>query len=292
MKSEDKISNILSLAGEWKKEAGYRTRNFISTPESEKFSFPCNIVEYILKIPPEYGLAGKKIFFFSDLHCSETSPDPELFSQMIGVLSPDWIVFGGDLVTYACFINSAFSWLEKVFANYAEIPKIAVPGNWDRRRKEWFPQEIWYKKYETCGFKYLVNESEIINGIQFYGTDEPRCGSPATLNPSIFSPGLFHCLISHNSESVLEKCNINNLPGNNLILCGHTHGGQVRIPLFGALITSTKYWKLFEYGHYSHKYSNTEIITSSGIGVSRIPFRLFCQPEAVIITLEDSGEEN
>jgi len=68
-----------------------------------------------------------------------------------------------------------------------------------------------------------------------------------------------------------------------LILTGHTHGGQVRIPLFGAVKTSSRFRKRFERGLYRHRKTGTWMFVSSGVGVTGIAMRLFCPPEALII---------
>jgi len=179
-------------------------------------------------------------------------------------------------------MKEAFDWLEVNFAKFADIPKIAVAGNWDRRRKSWFPHNIWYEKYKRAGFDLLINEGETFGEIHFYGVDEPKMGSPC-LTPGNLNPDIYNCIISHSVEPVVDSFTSSEYPGEVLALCGHTHAGQIRIPFFGALFTSTKYWKLFEYGHYYLKRTALDLVLTSGLGKSRLPIRLFCRPEVVII---------
>jgi len=248
------------------------------------FDIP-QVVEYFFKIPPTYGLDGKTVLFVSDLHYSDGKVDPGIFKRIIEKLSPDWIVFGGDIVSYACFIDEVFLWLKNAFADFKDIPKIAVFGNWDRRRR-WFPNRVWFEKYKESGFTLLVNEELIIDRVRFYGIDEPRTGNPV-LDPGKFDSTCLNCFVSHSIEPVIDTVTQSGISGNNLVLCGHSHGGQIRIPLFGAVLTSTPYWKLFEYGHYAHKKSNIDMIVTSGMGMSRFPVRLFCHPEVVIIRFKE-----
>jgi predicted MPP superfamily phosphohydrolase len=129
----------------------------------------------------------------------------------------------------------------------------------------------------------LVNESSSLGGITFHGLDEPRIGHPEMsrlIHPHPFT-GSFHCLVSHSVEPVVAA-----FPESfpfQLSLCGHSHGGQIRIPGFGALLTSCRHWKRFEYGLYQHRACPSSMIVTAGIGCSRIPFRLFCQPEVVLV---------
>lgn len=71
-----------------------------------------------------------------------------------------------------------------------------------------------------------------------------------------------------------------------LVLCGHTHGGQIRLPWFGALVTSSIYWKRYEMGEYRE--GNTIMYVSRGIGMEGkgMPrMRFLCQPEVELISL-------
>lgn len=71
-----------------------------------------------------------------------------------------------------------------------------------------------------------------------------------------------------------------------LYLCGHTHGGQVRLPFYGAVVTSAVTGKRYEMGPY--KEQNTQLYVSRGIGLEGLSaprLRLFCPPEIILFTL-------
>lgn len=71
-----------------------------------------------------------------------------------------------------------------------------------------------------------------------------------------------------------------------LYLCGHTHGGQVRVPGFGALFTSATTGKRYEMGRYDE--NGTTLYVSRGIGLEGLSIpriRLFCPPEMTLITI-------
>jgi predicted MPP superfamily phosphohydrolase len=71
-----------------------------------------------------------------------------------------------------------------------------------------------------------------------------------------------------------------------LYLCGHTHGGQVRIPGYGAILTSSSTGKQYEMGPYTEQ--NTTLYISRGIGLEGLSaprMRLFCRPEIILFTL-------
>lgn len=71
-----------------------------------------------------------------------------------------------------------------------------------------------------------------------------------------------------------------------LYLCGHTHGGQVRLPLFGALLTSSHLGKRYEMGHYQE--GRTHLYVSRGVGLEGLSaprVRFLAPPEITLITL-------
>lgn len=81
--------------------------------------------------------------------------------------------------------------------------------------------------------------------------------------------------------------------GVDLYLAGHTHGGQWRLPGFGAILTSSPYWKRYEAGHYQQ--GDSHLYVSRGLGMEGFGApraRLFCPPEVVSVTLSgaDGGE--
>ena len=66
-----------------------------------------------------------------------------------------------------------------------------------------------------------------------------------------------------------------------LVLAGHTHGGQVRIPGRPVLVRMSRY-RLDE-GRYTA--GECELIVSRGLGASGLPLRVYCPPEAIVVTL-------
>ena len=76
--------------------------------------------------------------------------------------------------------------------------------------------------------------------------------------------------------------------GIQLVLCGHTHGGQVRLPLIGAPIVPSKYGQRYAMGWVEGAHA-TPAYVSRGLGVSGVPMRNLCQPEITLLDLTVSG---
>jgi predicted MPP superfamily phosphohydrolase len=96
----------------------------------------------------------------------------------------------------------------------------------------------------------------------------------------------FSLLLYHTPDLMPQAATM----GVDLYLAGHTHGGQWRLPGFGAILTSSQYWKRYEAGLY-HEGGST-LYVSRGLGMEGFGTpraRIFCPPEVVAITLCGEG---
>ena len=247
-----------------------------------------------LDIAAETAKTGCRILFFSDTHfrysllhnrCSGT-PLKEWFGidkigealvQSVEEISPDILIFGGDLVSHTILYPEAFQILSRMKAPV----KLAVFGNWEFKTCSWLPLDVVGRCFRDAGFQLLQNESVTIDGIQFSGVEDFRFGTPVI--PAADPGAAFRFLISHNPDTI-GKSSPEELSGYDLALCGHTHGGQIRLPLFGAVLTSSVYWKRFEYGLCRHP-EKPPVAVTAGIGGTFIMNRIFCPPEMLLISL-------
>jgi len=245
---------------------------------------------------PVPHLKGKNLLFVSDIHLRGSLVNSILpgkkklawsgvewvgnaFREALATVTPDYFVFGGDLSSESVWIGDGFSFFEQVPKSAV---KIAVPGNWDKRRMRWLPHFVIENAYRKAGFHFLKNEFLELPGIVFYGMDDMKSGYPRLQRP-FAKDGNFHCLAAHNPDSIPFACSNESLSDVDLILCGHTHAGQIRLPLLGAFYTSSIHWKRFEYGFYRSNISNTNMLISSGLGATFIPMRFLCPPEMLWI---------
>jgi uncharacterized protein len=250
----------------WKHISGFKKRNI--TYNNENFV----LTEYYIKSPKE--LQNKTVLFFADTHFRDLQfPYTEL-AEFINTLKTDWLIFGGDLINYLSYCGLAVEFLSKLKAKTA---KLAVLGNWEAQKYQWTMPNFWNTIYEKSGFQLLIDTISDIYPIRFIGLT-PYMKTNRLPPPP---PGYYTCLISHSPDNVIKIFNTDDYKNIKLILCGHTHGGQIRLPFFGAVKTSTIYWKLFEYGHYQHKIEHSNLIITNGIGYTGIKCRFLCKPEIV-----------
>lgn len=230
---------------------------------------------------------GKKIIFIADTHCNEyfTPEDAVALVERINKLKPDIIVLGGDY-TNADSIYSVrfFDALKKLKATYGVF---SVFGNHDF----WEDYDLIYNGLVSTGANICDNRSYWI----YEGNDSIKIGGVGDMWEDVQLPDNttfdvkendFCILLSHNPDYIeqVEGAKID------LMLSGHTHGGQVTIFGLYAPITPA-FWKpeLYDSGQkYTYGWktvNNTTLYTTSGVGLGKFPFRFFASPEIVEITL-------
>jgi hypothetical protein len=226
---------------------------------------------------------GKKIIWFSDLHFrDDLETDKKVMqecSAFINELQPECIVYGGDVVIYSSTLPIVRTFLKSL---PEKSHKMAVLGNWEYA-KRWLTQDDWREFFDSAGFKLLVNEACEFDDFFFYGTDDLRKGEPS--RPAKIPADKEVIFLAHSPDAIINISSRKMLEQTNLVLCGHTHGGQIRLPFLGALLTSSRYWRRFDYGRFINSKSGSSMVVSSGLGCSTIPLRVSCRRELALINL-------
>lgn len=226
---------------------------------------------------------GFKIVHITDIHYGRTINKKELneLVKQINLTKPDIVVLTGDLIDKASEITEKdIKTISKIFNKInATIGKYAIKGNHDYNFKKW---DI---LIENSGFINLNDKYELIYGnendyILLSGMSTNVYGKLKVkekikiyeefINNNEIKPN-YSILLMHEPDFI-DSFNYSNY---NLILAGHSHNGQVRLPFIGAII-KPNYGKKY-YDNY-YKLKNTDLYVSSGLGVSEVNFRLFNRP--------------
>lgn len=227
---------------------------------------------------------GLKIAHISDIHYgnrSVTKKDLEKIVDNINSLKPDIIVITGDLVDNN-ITNKQYKELVEVLSKLkANINKYAIDGNHDYSYKKWSVL------IEECGFINLNDTYDVIyndsyDSIFIAGISNNTFTTKNIKDKSEVIVDYLNSNDYHSTYSILlmhEPDYIDNIDYSkfDIVMAGHSHNGQVRIPIIGAIILpdgSKKYYK----EHYSLE--DTDLYISSGIGTSDLPIRLFDKPSA------------
>lgn len=236
---------------------------------SVDFSFP--------DLPP--ALDGFCMLQISDLHIDKLDGLAENVVAIVENLRPDLCVFTGD---YRYEIRGDSS---EVYPRMAAIIAAiqskhgiyGILGNHDSA-------DIAIR-LEQLGVRMLVNDAEAIEtrGQRFWllGVDDPfdyRCDNlPQAL--ACVPAGEFKVLLAH-TPSLYAQAEAANV---RLYLCGHTHAGQIRLPVIGAVKKNGNYPRQFVQDRWSYKHM--QAYTSWGAGCSTLPIRFRCPPEVTLISL-------
>ena len=213
----------------------------------------------------------------SDLHCDKKERNEKRIIELINRMAPDIIVFTGDAINTA----SALPLFKDTMTNLNAGPaKLAVRGNVDV--SYWKDLDL----FTGTGFELLDEKTVVLrkDGETIYisGLTCENASGFRDLLQSI-PDGHYSVFLYHYPGLVedLEGLNVD------LYLCGHTHGGQVALPIYGALITLSKFGKKYESGMYT--VGDTMLYVNRGIGLeagSAPKVRFFARPE---ITVFDIG---
>lgn len=222
-----------------------------------------------------------RIVHLSDLHIEEETEREESLPDIVNALEPDIIVITGDYLNEYSGSPALSRFLSRL---KAPCGIYAVYGNF---RVFYDPSETLRKSNISildddepgADNKYRIDVD--VRGIPvsifgFEGYDDRKMRAAAAgLDDSRVNVVLFH-----KPDYIEDVEDI----GFDIYLCGHTHGGQVRMPLYGALITLARHGKKYEMGEY--KVGKTFMYVNRGVGMEgwNAPrVRFLCRPEVAVI---------
>lgn len=223
------------------------------------------------RIPPGTSL---RIVHLSDLHSGAWAPLEDRIPSLVAAQKPDLIVFTGDAVVKARGVPLA----QHLFAALSKIaPMYAVPGNQDYRfRNEAFAVNgLHTLEQNVAELELRGNRVSILGAAWDHETSIPSLLSSASQNS-------FHLLLYHSPDEI-ENIALENV---DLYCAGHTHGGQVRLPWYGAVITMSKLGKKYESGLYH--VGNTYLYVNRGLGMDSPRVRFLARPEITVIDVQPS----
>lgn len=216
----------------------------------------------------------------SDLHLEEFDGYFRKVSAMVAELAPDLIVLTGDYLEEERNIRGVLDFLRSLDAPHGVF---AVQGNWEYWSR--LEGENLRRHFAGAGVRLLINERADLDiggqRLSLLGLDYPSARDLLGTLLERADPARFNLLLSHVPGFAHEL--IDQRVG--LILSGHTHGGQVRLPLLPPL-TLPRFSGRFVAGLYRVGRYDTPLYVNRGIGTSVLPVRMACRPEITVITLE------
>lgn len=252
------------------------------------------------------GCNDLRVLHLSDLHITPSQTRKINWVRTLGELEPDLVVVTGDFMAHQLAVPAVI----EALGDLLEIPGLFVLGSndyfapeiknpftyFDVNRKikaegKALPTQELVDELTNYGWIDLNNKQDRIEiaGLKIHarGTDDPHIFKDdyklvaGNYDQDAFALGVTHAPYTR----VLKQFAADNT---DLILAGHTHGGQICIPFYGALVTNcdlptgqAKGLSQFDSG-----FNKTPLHVSAGVGTSPFtPIRLACRPEATLLTL-------
>ncbi|MHA6252404.1 metallophosphoesterase [Oceanobacillus sp. CAU 1775] len=229
-----------------------------------------------------------KILQISDVHHKRKKVMYKQVIKKVDELKPDILVLTGDLIDRKTrSFSSLFSFVDRLIST--EVPIYYVAGNheWDNPAKDLFFTEL-----RKRNITILNNDSitvkikgDIVNlvGIDDASTEREDIGKAF----SIVNEKNYTVLLSH-SPYVLIK--YPDLPVD-LVISGHTHGGQIRLPIIGAVASPGEgYFPVYDKGVFEWNTGQTLYI-DSGLGTTFLPIRFLNQSQISLITINGTNQK-
>lgn len=221
------------------------------------------------------GARAVRLVHISDLHCDARVRAEDSLIARVAECSPDLIVFTGDCVNETAGLTH-FRRCMRALAGLA--PTFAVKGNCDAGTGivDYFADTGVRELRGQWHTLTIAGSTLHVGGLPV--EEQHRLGETLAAAPR----DGFGIFLYHYPDEIYRIASA----GLDLHCAGHTHGGQVAMPWFGAIITLSKFGKRFEHGLY--QVENTHLYVTRGIGMeggSAPRIRLFARPEVTCIEL-------
>jgi predicted MPP superfamily phosphohydrolase len=250
------------------------------------------VMHYVIACP-EWSGRDLRIAHVSDFHVNHRLPAAyyESVLRRVAETQPDLVFLTGDFVSKREFLPLLPGFLSIA---RGKLGTTAVLGNHD----------YWVSGDEVADAVRSAGVTWLGDGCLHYvvaGPDGPApAGSPAGATTQgsplrvcgcerpwapgeghfpAAEPGALTLVLTHTPDNIHELSG----PGVAAVFAGHYHAGQIRIPLLGSLVVPSAYGRLFDQGHFV--VNGTHLFVTAGVGAAIPPFRVYCQPDILIVDI-------
>lgn len=225
----------------------------------------------------------------SDLHDAEFGENQKKLIEKVKEIDPDIVVITGDFIDFSRYnIENSANFIRGISDFYNVY---YIPGNHEAALKSRYKEVqdnvqnagaivLDNKNYKICKNNECINLIGVQDISFIKNKDENILEDTIS---TLEDENLYNILLSHkpNLWKIYEKAGID------LVLSGHAHGGQIRLPFTNGLYAPDQ-GILPQYTSGANEFGNTLVVISRGLGNSRFPFRVNNRPEIVNIVLHSS----
>ncbi len=204
---------------------------------------------------------------FSDFHYKGDAGFATEVVQKINELAPDFVCFTGDLIEDRAFATEALSFVRQI-----QAPVYGIPGNHEYSSRAPFTE--YHSAFAATGGEWLLARNVTLADHDVELVGMAITGIDARKN----SAAKRRILLMH-YPAVADQLGNERF---DLILAGHSHGGQVRLPFAGAIVLPPGVGK-YDLGLFQTRSGLLNV--NPGIGTYIVPWRFNCRPELTLITI-------
>jgi predicted MPP superfamily phosphohydrolase len=200
--------------------------------------------------------------------------------ELMTGIAPDVTVLTGDYVESAAQLDQLGPFLEACRGRLATVLTI---GNWEHQLNI-LPADI-RRIADGAGAAFLFNQTHVVRredaSLAIVGLDDPRAGIPSPEQALPDVPSGVPTIWAFHAPGYADLLTAGRYPRPDFMLAGHTHGGQIRLPLFPVLTPAAS--GRFVEGWYRDTFA--PLYVSRGVGTSTIRARFRCPPEIALFSL-------
>lgn len=242
------------------------------------------------------GSAPLRVLSISDLHLLARQRRKQRFLAALARFEPDLVIGTGDYLGDERSVDAtlgAIGGLRGRLASlfvlgsndyYGPTPKNPLRYFGPRRAPKLHgPENPWpdlVAGLVEAGWTDMSNRTVTLDGIEVLGLDDAHIGRADMSVPVARTGDGFRLAVAHSPDVADALAEL----GYDLIVCGHTHGGQVRLPGFGALVTNSELPRSMARG--LHRVRDAWLFVNAGLGTNKFaPYRFACRPEVAVLEL-------
>jgi predicted MPP superfamily phosphohydrolase len=228
-----------------------------------------------------------RLLHLGDLHVERLTDRERTLNTLVASLKPDIILFSGDFLNLS-YLHDTETWAaaRSIIQEWkAPLGVYAVRGSPAVDLPDVLPELI--DGLPVCLLDHdritLKLDDQAFDLIGLACTHKPFLDAPRLETLLQEDSGRFTILLYHSPDIAPNASSLNRCSGIDLQLSGHTHGGQVRLPILGALYTGSLYGRRFEKGRYSIGGMTLYITRGIGMEGAAAPrVRFLCPPEVIL----------
>jgi predicted MPP superfamily phosphohydrolase len=222
-----------------------------------------------------------RIAHVSDLHVNGMLPDSHyrLVMERVRQAEPDLLLFTGD------FMSDEGGYADQLPALLGDVRgklgSFAILGNHDH----WSDPAKVTAVLNAAGIQTLENDAQPLKvggaRLVLWGCEDPW--GPTRWSPPVGRGDELVIVLSHTGDNIYRLARA----GAQVVFSGHYHAGQWRLPGLGPLLVPSRFGRRFDLGHFIVQ--GAHLFVSAGVGSTRIPFRIYCRPDMLIVDILPGG---